>query len=235
MKRLLLTLILLGLVAVLKAQEFPSDDKEDYSGTWYPKAMIHNGSLPSHNIPSKFFPVKMTALEGGDLEAEVIFWKNGQCHNVKILMKKTDEPGKFTSFDNKRFIYITALPVKDHYIMYCEGRLPGKLFGVGKLVGRNPEENPEAMEEFKKFVQRKGLKVEDIIVQELNGTFSPLGFFWFLQSTVCLKATRCMQKTVWLCHQPPPMYRRVYLERVRICLATATVASGAHNEIKLLV
>ncbi|XP_075840718.1 odorant-binding protein 2a-like [Microtus pennsylvanicus] len=168
MKSLLLTFMLLGLVAVLKAQEVPSDDQEDYSGTWYPKAMIHNGSLFSHKIPSKVFPVKMTALEGGDLEAEIIFWKNGHCHDIKVLMKKTDEPGKFTSFDDKRSMYITALPVKDHYIFYCEGRLPGKLFGVGKLIGRNPEENPEAMEEFKKFVLRKGLKVEDIVVQELN-------------------------------------------------------------------
>lgn len=45
-----------------------------YSGIWYPKAMIHNGSLPSHKIPSKVFPVKVTALEGGDMEAHVTFW-----------------------------------------------------------------------------------------------------------------------------------------------------------------
>lgn len=44
-----------------------------------------------------------------------------------------------------------------------------------------------------------------------------------------------LQKTVWLCHQPPPMHKRAYLEQVRICLATATVASGAHNESKLLM
>ncbi|CAO2598303.1 Odorant-binding protein 2a, partial [Lemmus lemmus] len=187
MKSLLLTFTLLGLVAVLKAQEVPSDDQEDYSGTWYPKATIHNDSLPRHKIPSKVFPVKVTALEGGDLEADVIFWKKGQCHEVKILMKKTDEPGKYTSFDNKRSIYMVELPVKDHFIIYCEGRLPGKFFGVGKLMGevarrpqvlclpvpppptgRNPEESPEAMEEFKKFVQRKGLKEENILVPELN-------------------------------------------------------------------
>ncbi|CAO2598306.1 Odorant-binding protein 2a [Lemmus lemmus] len=131
--------------------------------------MIHNDSLPRHKIPSKVFPVKVTALEGGDLEADVIFWKKGQCHEVKILMKKTDEPGKYTSFDNKRSIYMVELPVKDHFIIYCEGRLPGKFFGVGKLMGRNPEESPEAMEEFKKFVQRKGLKEENILVPELNG------------------------------------------------------------------
>ena len=36
-------------------------------------------------------------------------------------------------------------------------------------TGRNPEENPEAMEEFKKFVQQKGLKVENILVREIHG------------------------------------------------------------------
>ncbi|XP_041911321.1 odorant-binding protein 2a-like [Arvicola amphibius] len=169
MKSLLLTYMLLGLVAVLKAQELPSDYQEDYSGIWYPKAMIHDGSLPSHKIPSKVFPVKVTALEGGNMENDVTFWKNGQCHDVKILIKKTEEPGKFTSFDDKRSIYIEALPVKGHYVIYCEGRFPGKLFGVGKLIGRNPEENPEAMEEFKKFVQHKGLKEENIIVPKLEG------------------------------------------------------------------
>ncbi|XP_057610596.1 odorant-binding protein 2a-like [Chionomys nivalis] len=185
MKSLLLTFVLLGLVAVLKAQEVPSDDREDYSGIWYPKAMIHNGSLSSHNIPSKVFPVKVTALEGGDMESDVIFWKNGQCHNVKILMKKTDEPGKFTSFDDKRSIYITKLPVKDHYVIYCEGHFPGKLLGVGKLIGRNPEPNPEAMEEFKKFVQRKGLKEENIIVRELNEWGTYLSSVFTAATQVC--------------------------------------------------
>ncbi|KAM7316667.1 hypothetical protein ACRRTK_024398 [Alexandromys fortis] len=168
MKSLLLTFTLLGLVPVLKAQEIPSDDQEDYSGTWYPKAMIHNGSLPSHKIPSKVFPVKVTALETGDMEANIIIWKNGQCHDVKILMKKTDEPGKFTTFHGKKSLYITELPVKDHYIFYCEGHHKGKFFGMGKLMGRNPEENPEAMEEFKKFVQHKGLREENIFVPELK-------------------------------------------------------------------
>ncbi|XP_041911315.1 LOW QUALITY PROTEIN: odorant-binding protein 2a-like [Arvicola amphibius] len=172
MKSLLLTFILLGLVAVLKAQELPTDDQEDYSGTWYPKATIYNGSLPSYKIPSKVFPVKVTAVEGGDLEADIIFWKNGQCQDIKIMMKKTKEPGKYTSFHGKKSIYITQLPVKDHYIFYCEAHHHGKLFGMGKLMGRNPEENPEAMKEFKKFVQRKGLKEEDILVPELK--VSPL-------------------------------------------------------------
>ncbi|CAH6788713.1 Obp2a [Phodopus roborovskii] len=173
MKSLLLTFLLLGLVAVLKAQEILPDGDEDYSGTWYPKAIIHNESLPSHKVPSKIFPVKVTALEQGDLEAKIIFWKKGWCHEFKIVMEKTNEPGKYIAFHGKKFVYIIELPVKDHYIIYCESTHHGNSFGLGKLIGRNPEENPEAMEEFKKFVRHKGLKEENILVPELSDKCVP--------------------------------------------------------------
>ncbi|XP_006981170.1 odorant-binding protein 2a-like [Peromyscus maniculatus bairdii] len=168
MKSLLLTFLLLGLVAVLRAQEVPSDNQEDYSGIWYPKALVHNGSLPSHMIPSKVFPVVVTALEGGDMEAKVTFWKKGQCHELKFVMKKTDEPGRYTTFHGKRSVYVEELSVKDHYIFYCESHQRGKSFGMGKLMGRDSKENPEAVEEFKEFVRRKGLKEENIFVPELS-------------------------------------------------------------------
>ncbi|XP_059114790.1 odorant-binding protein 2a-like [Peromyscus eremicus] len=165
----LLIFLLLGLVAVLKAQEAPPDNQEDYSGIWYTKAIVHNGSLPSHMIPSKVFPVVVTALEGEDMEVKVTFWKKGQCHEFKIVMKKTDEPGRYTTFHGKRFVYVEELSVKDHYIFYCESHQRGKLFGMGKLMGRDSKENPEAVEEFKEFVQRKGLREENIFIPEMSG------------------------------------------------------------------
>lgn len=173
MKSVLLTFLFLGMVAVLKAQEVPLDDKEDFAGMWYPKAMIHSGNLSSHEVPTKMFPVKITALEGGDLEATVIFWKKGQCREFKIMMEKTDEPGKYSTFHGKKFIYIIELPVKDHYVFYCEGHHHGKSFGIGKLMGRNPQENLEAMEEFRKFIQHKGLQMENIFIPELNDKCVP--------------------------------------------------------------
>ncbi|XP_036039421.1 odorant-binding protein 2a-like [Onychomys torridus] len=173
MKSLLLTLLLLGLVAVLKAQEVPLDNQEDYSGIWYTKAIVHNGSISSHMMPSKVFPVVVTALEGGDMEAKVTFWKKGQCHEFKMVMKKTDEPGRYTTLRGKRFVYVVELSVKDHYIFYCESNQRGKLFGMGKLVGRDPKENPEAMEEFKEFVRHKRLREENIFVPELKGLHKP--------------------------------------------------------------
>ncbi|KAM7316671.1 hypothetical protein ACRRTK_024402 [Alexandromys fortis] len=208
MKSLLLTFVLFGLVSVLKAQEVPSDDQEDFSGTWYTKAMVSDKDRPEGKGPKKVFPIRVIALEGGDLELMITYLKKNQCHEKKIVMHKTDEPGKYSiceftvaqglcrgeflrggfllcsaprmvihscsmcqtlevTVKGKNTFYIQELPVKDHYIFYCEHHQHhGKSHHKGKLVGRNPEENPEAMEEFKKFVQSKGLKEENILVPE---------------------------------------------------------------------
>ncbi|XP_021012716.1 odorant-binding protein 2a [Mus caroli] len=168
MKSLLLTILLLGLVAILKAQEAPPDDQEDYSGIWYAKAMVHNGSLPSHKIPSIVFPVRVIALEEGDLETTVVFWKNGHCHEFKFMMKKTEEPGKYTAFHNTKVIHVEKTSVNEHYIFYCESRHNGMSFGMGKLMGRDPDENPEAMEEFKDFIKRMNLRLENMFVPEIR-------------------------------------------------------------------
>ncbi|EDL93545.1 rCG45628 [Rattus norvegicus] len=168
MKSLLLTVLLLELVAVLKAQELLLDDQEDYSGTWYPKAMVHNGSLPHCKLPTRVFPVKVIALEDGDLEATVTVWKDDRCHEFKFVMRKTKEPGIYSTFHGKKTVHVEKTSVEGHYIFYCEGLHNGKSFGMGKLMGRNPEENPEAMEEFKKFIQRMELQEENMFVPEIR-------------------------------------------------------------------
>lgn len=59
-----------------------------YSGTWYPKAMVHNGSLPNHKIPGRVFPVRVIAMEEGDLEATVTMWyvfpTGALCHFLSL-------------------------------------------------------------------------------------------------------------------------------------------------------
>ncbi|XP_021050670.1 odorant-binding protein 2a-like [Mus pahari] len=168
MKSLLLPILLLWLVAVLKAQEAPPDDLVDYSGIWYTKAMVHNGSLPRNKIPDRVFPVRITALEEGDLEATIIFWKKGHCLEFKFVMKKTEEPGKFTDSHDTKVIHIEKTSVDEHYIFYCKGRHNGTSIGMGKLMGRDPDENPKAMEEFKNFIKRMDLRLENMFVPEIR-------------------------------------------------------------------
>ncbi|KAL6036703.1 hypothetical protein STEG23_001072 [Scotinomys teguina] len=143
------------------------------SGTWHIKAMVCDKNHTEREGPKKVFPMMVTALEGGDLEVTITFWKKDQCHEKKIVMHKTDKPDKYTAFRGKKAIYIHELSVKNHYILYCEGHHHGKSHRMAKLVGRDSEENPEAVEEFKKFARDKGFRQENIFVPEQRGQCIP--------------------------------------------------------------
>uniref|UniRef100_A0A8D0LHQ7 Lipocalin/cytosolic fatty-acid binding domain-containing protein n=1 Tax=Sus scrofa TaxID=9823 RepID=A0A8D0LHQ7_PIG len=159
MKVLFLTIVL-GLVPAL----FFPVETPDITGTLYVKATVTDKDLPKEWRPSKVSPVTVTALDGGDLEVTFTFVKKGQCHEKGTVIQPTEEPGKYSAYGGKRHVYILELPVKDHYVFYCEGHVHGKQLHVGKLMGRNPEVNPEALEAFKRFAQRKGLSEDDISI-----------------------------------------------------------------------
>uniref|UniRef100_A0A9L0RXA7 Lipocalin/cytosolic fatty-acid binding domain-containing protein n=1 Tax=Equus caballus TaxID=9796 RepID=A0A9L0RXA7_HORSE len=174
MKVLFLT-ITLGLITALQAQDplfFPSEN-ENIIGTWYVKAVVADKDLPKEKRPKKVFPLTVTALDGGDLEAMVTFMKGGQCHEKRVVMHQTEEPGRYSAHGGKRHVYILDLPVKDHHIFYCEGQLGGKAIRMAKLVGINPDMSLEALEEFKKFTERKGLPQDNIIMPVQTGQGAP--------------------------------------------------------------
>ncbi|XP_012876753.1 PREDICTED: odorant-binding protein 2b [Dipodomys ordii] len=174
MKTLLLTAVLLGLVAALQAQDplFFSPQELNITGTWYVKAMVSK-NLTEGRRPREVFPVTITALEGGNLEAKINFKFNGRCYEKKVLMYKLEQPGKYRDSKGHKLIFVEQLPMKDHVIIYCEKQRPGKTFGMGKLLGRSPEASPEALKEFKKFTQHKGLLQENIIMPEQKDSCVP--------------------------------------------------------------
>ncbi|XP_032021427.1 uncharacterized protein LOC116475814 isoform X2 [Hylobates moloch] len=89
---------------------------------------------------------------------------SGRCQEVKVVLEKTDEPGKFTADGGKHVAYIIRSHVKDHYIFYCEGELHGKPIRGVKLVGRDPENNLEALGDFEKAAGARGLSTESILI-----------------------------------------------------------------------
>ncbi|XP_008590385.1 PREDICTED: odorant-binding protein 2b-like [Galeopterus variegatus] len=200
METLFLTVVL-GLVAALQAQDplsFTSEE-QDLTGTWYVKAVVTGKELLEGKRPSKVSPVTVTALEGGDLEVTFTIMKEGQCHQKKILMQKTEEPGKYSTFGGKKLMYLQELPVKDHDIWYCTDHGHGKRHLIGNLMvanpsspsgyqaawsraavphsahlpnsptGRSPDVNPDALEEFKKFVHYKGFLEDNIFTPTQMG------------------------------------------------------------------
>ncbi|XP_012892270.1 PREDICTED: lipocalin-1-like [Dipodomys ordii] len=171
MKTLLLTAVLLGLVAALQAQEPLSGlpEAQNLAGTWYEKAVASHKNTAKEKMHQEAFPITVTTLEGGNLEARATIMHEGRCHEIKVQMQKTDEPGKYIDVERKKLIYIEHLPMKDHSVFFAEGQHFGKTFRIAKLMGKTPEPNAEALEEFQRFAQRKGFQEENIFVPKQKG------------------------------------------------------------------
>ncbi|XP_036039373.1 vomeronasal secretory protein 2-like [Onychomys torridus] len=167
MKSLLLTVTLFVLVAVLQAQDdlpFLSEEKK-LSGVLFVKATVSDRNLTELR-PLVVFPNRVSCPEQGTLEIRTTIASEGQCIKVGLRMQRTEEPGQYSSFSGRMLSHIYELPVKDHYIIHTEIFLFEKRSEEVDLLGKHLKENLEAMEEFKKFIQHKGLLQENIIVPE---------------------------------------------------------------------
>ncbi|KAL1786901.1 hypothetical protein HispidOSU_027321, partial [Sigmodon hispidus] len=115
------------------------------------------------------FPHRVSNLEQGTLEVRTTIMSEGQCVKIAFRLQKTEEPGQYSTFSGQTLYYIYELPVKDYYIIYAEGLHSEENLQVGLLLGKCQKENLEALEQFKIFMQRKGLLQENIVVPEQRG------------------------------------------------------------------
>ncbi|KAM7316705.1 hypothetical protein ACRRTK_024436 [Alexandromys fortis] len=171
MKSLLLTVTLFVLVIGLRAQDdlpFLSEDK-NVSGIWYRKVIVNDRNITEQKSHVEQFPFMVRALEKGNMEVMVFYMFEEECAQIELVLDKTKKPGQYRAFWGTNLMYIYELPVMDHYIFYSECRFLEQKVYMGELIGKDPTENHEALEEFKKFAQQKGFPPENIMVPEQRG------------------------------------------------------------------
>ncbi|XP_066221648.1 lipocalin-1-like [Saccopteryx leptura] len=157
--------LMVSLVAALQAHDPSVSGEEtlDVSGKWYLKAMTSDQEVSRKELEVAH-AIALKVLEGGDLEAKTTVVVNGQCREMTLVLQKTKEPGKYVSSGLKDAIHFTQSRVQDHYVLDCEGEIHGEKIRMMKLMGRDPEENREALEDFKNAVEARGFDPEKIVI-----------------------------------------------------------------------
>ncbi|XP_021496717.1 vomeronasal secretory protein 1-like [Meriones unguiculatus] len=154
----------LCLVAALQAQDVSplALNNENSSGKWFVKALVMKDEIPIEKVS----PLLVLKLSNGDMELSLTHMVYGLCLEVTTILKKTDVPGQYTAFEGKSHVQVQLSSVKNHCMLYCDGEVDGMSFTVTQLIGRDLEENLEALEEFKEFTQKKRLVPENLIIPE---------------------------------------------------------------------
>ncbi|XP_040601125.1 von Ebner gland protein 1-like [Mesocricetus auratus] len=165
-----------GLVAVLQAQEFPDTEEiQDVTGTWYIKATASDKEIPEELESVSVTPMTITALEGGNLQVNFTALIVDRCREVSFVLEKTDKPDKYTVDGGTHVLYVMPSAVKDHYIFNWESKNHAFQFRLAKLLGRDPDINQEALEDFRNAARVAGLNAEKIFIPKQSETCSLRG------------------------------------------------------------
>ncbi|EDL08277.1 lipocalin 3 [Mus musculus] len=173
--RALLLIISFCLVAVLQAQDssFLAFNNGNFSGKWFLKALVSEDDIPINKVS----PMLILVLNNGDIELSITHMIYDQCLEVTTILEKTDVPGQYLAFEGKTHLQVQLSSVKGHYMLYCDGEIEGMRFLMTQLIGRDPQENLEALEEFKVFTQIKGLVAENLVILEQMEKCEPESFY----------------------------------------------------------
>ncbi|XP_070328976.1 vomeronasal secretory protein 1-like [Odocoileus virginianus] len=191
----------LGLTSALQARDSLSFQGPDVSGKWFITAFVENKALTGDRVSPVTFcalsdthrkappgvGVHCAAARSGCGPRASPGWRGpqapeqeavssrdrGYCYDVDFVLEKTSVSGTYTASRGKTHVDVEELPSKDHLLTYWEGPFEGGRFRGAKLLSRNPDVSPAALEAFKKYAQRKGLSPEDVFTPEQMESCEP--------------------------------------------------------------
>ncbi|XP_027412687.1 odorant-binding protein 2b-like [Bos indicus x Bos taurus] len=158
-----------GVAGEVEERRLPGSRVFQISGKWFITAFVETEGHTGDSV----FPVTFSVLSDTHVWASTTHRTRGFCYNVDVVLEKTNRPGTYTASRGKTHVDVEELPAKDHLVFYYEGPFEAGRFRTAKLLSRNPDVNPEALEAFKKFVQRKGFSLEDVFTPEQTESCKP--------------------------------------------------------------
>ncbi|XP_061460289.1 lipocalin-15-like [Rhineura floridana] len=146
----------------------PDFDLAKFSGKWHVMAAVSDCDLFQ-----KMKPIMTTSativkpLPNGDTELVTGFPLPKECKKMKMLLKKTDQPGHFTSDDEtgKKDVRVMATDYDNFAFLYIFKEAEGEPSSTSvQLYTRLPKITKEVMEIFKQLYHKVGL-TDDLMVE----------------------------------------------------------------------
>ncbi|XP_044517181.1 late lactation protein B-like [Gracilinanus agilis] len=171
MKVLFLT-VALSLFSILQAEDSTSEDF-GFQGIYFVKGMMTDKDFHGEKKPKEMSPLIITPLDNGDIEARFTVNKHGKCKEITMLLEKMSQPGLYTVEEGKRRVRVEKTSVDDHWVIFCEGEFHGNQIRFAKLVGPHPEENLQALKEYKEMAKQRGFDETKIIIPRQTEACTP--------------------------------------------------------------
>ncbi|XP_007475420.2 late lactation protein B-like [Monodelphis domestica] len=135
--------------------------------------MMSDKDFHGEKKPKEMSPLIITPLRNGNIKAEFTVNKHGKCKEITLILEKMSQSGLYTVDEGKRHVRIEQTSVDDHWVIFCEGEFHGKQIRFAKLVGPSPEENLQALNEYKEMAKLRGFDETKIIIPRQTEVCSP--------------------------------------------------------------
>ncbi|KAM5298549.1 lipocalin-1-like [Ctenodactylus gundi] len=154
----------LGLLSAVRAVLPPLTPAraEELVGGWYMVRWAGDMPIPDETKNHPMPPFKLIINNHKKLEFRMNLMKPIGCIEFKLPLDTGTEPGTFVT-RWKHTIHIHFLPGRTHGIAYFRGYMNYMYYQMMMIMAHTLDEDPQALNFFKEFVESKKLKTNEIM------------------------------------------------------------------------